>query len=71
MGLNNLLFVWNINDAFETINTSLGQTSPLFEQYLNEAVKFVAIKLEPCIDVQFVSITSLVERIAQNHMLKD
>ena len=36
VGLNNLLFVWNIHAAFETMNTSLRQTSPLFEQYLNE-----------------------------------
>ena len=35
-GFNNLPFVWNIHAAFETMNTSLRQTSPLFEQYLNE-----------------------------------
>ena len=36
MGLNNLLFVWNIHAAFETMNASLRQNSPLLEQYLNE-----------------------------------
>ena len=33
MGLKNLLLVWNIHAVFETMNTSLRQTS---EQYLND-----------------------------------
>ena len=57
MGLNNLLFVWNIHAAFETMNISLRQTSPLFVQYLNECSE---VCHNNCfIDVRFVLATSL------------
>ena len=36
MGLANLLFIVNIHAAFETMNSSLTQTSPLLEEYLKE-----------------------------------
>ena len=45
MGLKNLLFVWNIHAAFETMKTLLRQTSPLFEQYLNKCSEVCQIKI--------------------------
>ena len=56
MDLKNLLFVWNIHAALETMNTSLRQTS--LNNISTNAVKFVTI-IKRFIDVQFVSNTSL------------
>ena len=45
MGLNNLSFIGNIHAAFETMNTSLRQTSPLFEKYMNECSEICRKKI--------------------------
>ena len=71
MGFNNLLFVWNIHAAFDTMNTSLRQTSPLFEQCLNECSEVCHNKIGTvtlmCSLFQSLHLVGSKWEIVQNH----
>ena len=76
MSLNNLIFDANIHAAFafERMITSLRQTSPLFEQYLNECSevchnKIGTVSLMCSLFQSFHSVGDN-QRIVQNLLLK-